>query len=88
MYKPFETNVPGVESPAIGAFAIVPADGADLISEIRAITIGQAAGTLAFISSRDGQAYATGPLPLGTYAVFASRVLASGTSASGLTGWI
>lgn len=88
MYRPHKNHANGVQSSAIGALAISPSDTDDLAAEIRAVTIGTAAGTIAFISSRDGLSYKTGPLPVGTYALFASRILTTGTSATGLTGWI
>lgn len=75
------------QDPALGAFAITPSDTADLSSPVRAVTIGTAGGTLSFVG-RDGQNHTTGPLPVGTYPVFASRVRATGTTATGLTGWI
>lgn len=83
----FHSNSAGVESPALGAYAITPSNTVDLTESIRAITIGTAAGTISFIG-RDGQTYTTGSLPLGTYPLFASRVLATGTTATGLTGWV
>lgn len=76
-----------VTGPAIGAAAITPSDSADLADPIHAITIGGAAGTLSFVSSLDGKTYTTGPLPIGTYPLFAVRIRATGTTASGLTGW-
>ncbi|KFI25149.1 spike base protein, RCAP_Rcc01079 family [Paenirhodobacter enshiensis] len=88
MYTPHKRQAPGLLSSAIGALPIVPSDTADLSAEIRALTIGTAAGTVAFVSSRDGASYVTGPLPVGTYALFAARILATGTTATGLTGWI
>lgn len=85
---PFKDIVLGINSPAIGGFAITPSDTADLSSEVRSVTIGTAAGVLKYISSRDGKTYTTGSLPVGTYPMFASRILATGTTATGLTGWI
>jgi len=32
--------------------------------------------------------YTTGPLPVGTYPMLARRIRATGTTATGLTGWI
>lgn len=84
----FSSQSIGTAGPAIGAIVITPSDGANLSSAIRAVTIGAASGTLSFISSRDGQTYHTGHLPIGTYALCASRISATGTSATGLTGWI
>lgn len=88
MSNPFSSQSIGTAGPAIGAIVITPSDSANLSTAIRAVTIAAASGTLTFISSRDGQTYSTGHLPLGTYALCASRILATGTTASGLTGWI
>lgn len=83
----FRYNSTGVESPALGAYDITPSNSVDLMETVRAITIGTAAGTLSFVG-RDGRTYTSGPLPLGTYPLFARRVLATGTTATGLTGWV
>lgn len=88
MSDPFSTHQIGTNGPAIGAVALTPSDSTDLAVSIRAVTIGTLAGTISFISSRDGQSYSTGPLPVGTYALTARRILATGTTATGLTGWI
>lgn len=70
-----------------GSFAVTPNDAADLPVAIRALTIGTASGTVAWLD-KDGTPHATGPLPLGTYQMQAHRILAAGTTATGLTGWI
>jgi len=88
MNDPFRSHATGNSGPAIGAMSITPSDSADLSSAIRAITIGGLGGTLSFVSSRDGQTCTTGPLPQGTYPLFACRIRASGTTATGLTGWV
>ena len=88
MNDPFAAHAASLTGPALGAMAVTPSDTADLASAIRALTIGTAGGSVSFLSSRDGSVYTTGPLPVGTYSLCASRILASGTTASGLTGWI
>lgn len=88
MSDPFKYHRIEVESGAIGAFAVTPSDSADLSKAIRAVTIGTAGGTLSFVSSKDGLVHTTGPLPVGTYALFAKRIRATGTTATGLTGWV
>jgi len=88
MSDPFRAHTVGTSGPAIGALAITPSDSTDLSQAVRAITIGGNGGTLRFISSRDGQTYTTGQLPSGTYPLCARRILAAGTTATGLTGWI
>jgi ethanolamine utilization microcompartment shell protein EutS len=75
------------EMPAIGALAVTPSNDNDLAQTIRAVTIG-GAGTISFISSVDGATYTTGTLPVGTYALSASRIRATGTTATDITGWV
>lgn len=79
----FSTAVP-ITGGAIGAFAVTPGAGA-LTTPIRAITIGTAGGTVTYTSSVDGASYVTGPLPLGSYPLFASHITAA--TATGITGW-
>lgn len=74
-------------SSAIGSFVITPDDDNDLPRWIRGVTIGTASGTIAYISA-EGVACATGPLPVGSYDFNARRILATGTTATGLTGWV
>lgn len=73
--------------PALWGFAITPADGADLADDVRAITIGTAAGVIAY-HDWNGIARTTGSLPVGTYPMLARRILSTGTTATGLTGWV
>lgn len=80
----FGTAVP-ITGSAIGAFAITPGASA-LATPIRQITIGTADGTITYTSSVDGADYTTGPLPIGSYPMFASHILGA-TTATGLTGW-
>lgn len=74
-------------APAQGAMIVSPSNTVDLAEPIRALTIGTAGGTLSFVG-RDGATYTTGPLPVGTYPLEAVRIRATGTTATGLTGWI
>lgn len=76
------------DGPAVGAFPVVKSDTQDLPSPIRSLTIGVTAGEVSYISAMDGQTYTTGILPLGSYPLWAKRILATGTTAAGLTGWI
>lgn len=76
-------GVPAV--PAIGSYPITPSDGADLAEVIRAVTIG-GAGTIAW-RGLDGVDYQTAILPAGTYPLSATRILATGTTATEITGW-
>lgn len=86
MNDPFQDHALGATCPALGASVVVPSDDQDLAKPIRALTIGSVAGTVRFIG-RDRQIYTTGVLPLGTYPLFAQRILQTGTSAAGMTGW-
>lgn len=70
-----------------GSFVITPSDTVDLPVAIRQITIGTAGGTLRWQDSR-GAVEDTGPLPVGTYLMAAHRIMATGTTATGLTGWV
>lgn len=76
-----------MSGPAIGAAVITPSNTADLPRQVRAITIGTAGGVIVY-DGRDGVTYTTGPLPAGSYPLFARRVRATGTTATGLTGWM
>lgn len=76
----------GIESSAQAAFAVTPSDTNDLPESIRAITIGTA-GTLSFLGL-GGAIHTTAELPAGTYAVFTTRIRATGTTATKITGWV
>ena len=76
----------GFLASAQGAIAITPSDTVDLASPIRAVTIGTAAGVIRYMHR--GVIYTTGPLPVGPHSFEASRIMATGTTATGLTGWI
>lgn len=82
----FLNHAKGVNAPALAALAITPSDTADLAETLRAVTLG-GGGVLRFIGG-DGLVSTTAPLPPGTYAVFARRILQTGTTASDITGWI
>jgi hypothetical protein len=81
----FRYDPDGLTSPAIGAYAVTPNNDADLTEAIRAITI-NGAGTVSYIWQ--GVTYTTGTLPVGTYAMRAQRIRATGTTATGITGWV
>jgi len=76
----------GITAPALGAFAVTPSDSADLQETIRAVTLGTG-GTLSFVGT-DGATNTTAALPAGTYAMSATRIRATGTTAGDITGWI
>ena len=86
MPDPFKSMARPLNGPAIGSINVTPSDGTNLATPIRAITLA-VGGTLAWINS-DGLSQATAALPAGTYPLLATRILATGTTATGLTGWI
>lgn len=86
MANRFAGMQPAVTGPALGAYAITPSDSANLAETIRAVTVGMQ-GALSFVGT-DGKTYTTGTLPAGTYPLFATRILATGTTATNLTGWV
>ncbi len=86
MPKPFANNATGMEASAVRAFVITPSDGTDLVDDIRAVTL-NAGGTLSYVAW-DGVTYTTAALPAGTYALQARRIRATGTTATGITGWV
>ncbi len=82
----FDNYAPGLDSPALGALSVIPNDTLALSQRIRALTL-NGPGTVSIISW-DGTVSTTGPLPAGTYALCATHVRATGTTATGITGWI
>lgn len=82
----FEHHAAGLDSPALGALPVIPSDTLPLAQRIRALTL-NGPGTLSFVTW-DGAVSTTGPLPSGTYALCATHVRATGTTATGITGWI
>jgi len=87
MTNKFRDHPIGLDGPALSARAITPSDSADLTVPVRAITIGTAGGTIRYTHSRTAEICTTGPLPVGSYSIWASRIWATGTTATGLTGW-
>ncbi len=77
----------GSMEPGVGSIAITPHDTNMLSKRIRAITVGTAGGTIAWTGWDDVE-NTTGPLPVGTHPMYAKRIKAAGTTATGLTGWI
>jgi len=82
----YSTYMHGANAPALGSFVVTPSDTVDLPEVIRAVTIG-GTGTIAWIGA-DGESYATGQLPVGTYTMQAARILTTGTSATQITAWV
>ena len=71
---------------AVGSFPVTPSDSVDLASHIRQVTI-SGSGTIAW-RNWNGEIETTGVLPPGSYAMMARRIMATGTTATGLTGWV
>lgn len=83
---PYSPYTHGANAPALASFPVAPSDADDLPTMIRAVTIG-GAGTIAWVS-QSGVASVTAALPAGTYAIRAARILATGTTATDITGWV
>lgn len=77
---------PTIDMIAVGAFVITPHASDMLPRPIRQITIA-VQGTLAYINWA-GELQQTADLPPGNYAIQAKAVRVSGTTATGLTGWV
>lgn len=79
-------NDPTGSSPK--TFAITPSDTADLSNRIRCIVIGTTAGVIVY-HNWDGEVCTTGSHPVGgPYPIMARRILSTGTTAAGLTGYV
>lgn len=83
---PMVSYADGVNSSAIGSFPITPSDSADLALNIRMVTI-NVGGTLSWVNWQD-EVETTALLPAGSYPIQAKRIRATGTTATGLTGWV
>ena len=84
--NPFSSCAKSATGPAIGSVAITPNNSADVVTALRAITIG-GSGTVSWVGT-NGVTYSTGVLPVGTYPMFAVRIRATGTTATNITGWL
>ena len=87
MTDSFQHHSPGLDAPSLGAAAITPSDTVDLAAPVRAVTLGTAGGTIRYTHARTGAVCPTGPLPVGTHSIWARRLWATGSTATGLTGW-
>ena len=86
MKDPWKNTKGDIVAPSIGAIVVTPSDTQDLPHAIRAVTIGVTAGSIRY--EFDGETWTTGTLPIGTYSLRATRILATGTTAAGMTGWV
>ncbi|MFN7224038.1 MAG: hypothetical protein ACK4MS_08465 [Paracoccaceae bacterium] len=82
----FKYHARGVAASAEASFVITPSDTVNLPEAIRQITLGSG-GTLRW-TGRDGMINVTGVLPAGSYPIAALRIHTTGTTATGLTGWV
>lgn len=83
----YSTNTPSLTGPAVHAFPITPNDAADLPEVTRALYIGGAGAVVLRLSS--GQTVTFAGLSAGSLLpVRADRVLAVGTTATGLVGMV
>jgi hypothetical protein len=80
----FQGNIPGLHSPAIKIESVTPSDTVDLVAVTRAINVA-VSGVVKLITA-DGT---TGDIYVAAGVAFpirASRILATGTTASGIRG--
>jgi hypothetical protein len=86
MSDPFEHHMPGLESPATLLLEVIPDDAADLPLPSRALNVTQS-GTVQVTTT--GGSTATIFIAAGTgFPVRATRVWATGTTATGITAMI
>lgn len=81
----FLSHQPGLESPPSRGVAITPDDGTDLGFPIRGLMVGTA-GDVAILTTGGDTVTLPALQPGAQYAVLARRVLATGTTATGLVG--
>ena len=79
----FENRSPGLESPASGGAALSPDDNADLAQVTRALWVGTSGDVSVVLKSGDAVTFknATGWMPMRV-----ARLMATGTSATGIVG--
>ncbi|MEM9809700.1 MAG: hypothetical protein AAF788_00590 [Pseudomonadota bacterium] len=81
----FETFQTGLESPPSRGAAITPNDSADLPFAIRGLMVG-GAGDVSVVTSAGDTVSLPALQPGVQYAILATRIRASGTSATGIVG--
>ncbi|NNU17302.1 hypothetical protein HK107_13305 [Parvularcula sp. ZS-1/3] len=79
------TLQPGLESPPSRGFSVTPSDGSDLALPIRGLMVASA-GDVALVTTGGDSVTLPALQPGVQYAVLASRILATGTSATGIVG--
>jgi len=83
----FENTLPGLDSPALHAFAIVPDDVSDLPEITRALFIGTE-GTVVLTTKSGNEVMFTGLSSGDILPVRVARVKATGTSATNIVGLV
>jgi hypothetical protein len=79
----FDTHTPGLQSPASHVMEITPSDGSDLIMASRAINVAQSGLVqITTVSGDTGAVYIAAGV---AFPVRATRIWATGTTASGIT---
>ena len=83
MSDPFDNHTPGLESPASRVLEITPSDAADLPMASRAINVAQSGLVqVTTVSGSTGSVYIAAGV---AFPVRATRIWATGTTASGIT---
>lgn len=77
----------GVKSngPSLGSFVVTPHNTNLLARPIRGVSI-NVSGTIAY-TNWDGEECVTSTLPIGNHSMCATVIKATGTTATGITGW-
>lgn len=85
IHDPFETYAPALTDPVTGGFAITPDDATDLAILPRAIMVAGGGAVAAIL--KDGMTVTLpGLTPGALYPVRTTRILATGTTATGIVG--
>ncbi|MEO1043642.1 MAG: hypothetical protein AAFX52_15285 [Pseudomonadota bacterium] len=81
----FSNHQPGLESPPSRGMAITPNDGSDLAYPIRGLMVA-GAGDVSIVTIGGDTVTLPGLVPGVQYAILASRVMATSTTATGIIG--
>jgi hypothetical protein len=82
---PYADHIPATDGPLVGGFAVTPA-AADLPVVTRALMVG-GAGDIAVVLRNGDQITVPGLQPGAVYPLRVARVLAAGTTATGIVGF-
>ena len=83
----FQNHAGGLEAPASHAFAVTPSDAADLPETVRALYVG-GAGALSVVMASGAEVVFANLAAASILPVRASRVKATGTSATQIVGLV